>query len=90
MNENNIAFFDSFGVQHIPKEIKKFIGNKIIITNIYRIQAFNLIICGYFCIIFIDFVLNCKSSLDYTNLFSPNDYEKNDKTIFKYFQYLKR
>ena len=43
--------------------------------------------CGYFCIRFIDFMLKGKSLLDYTNLFSPNDYEKNDKTTLKYFQY---
>ena len=86
MNGNNIIYFDSFGVEHIPKEIKKFIGNKNIITNIYRIQAYDLIMCGYFCIGFIDFMLKGKSLLDYTNLFSPNDYEKNDKIILKYFQ----
>ena len=45
--------------------------------------------CGYFCIGFIDFMLKGKSLLDYTNLFSPNDYGKNDKTIVKYFQKLK-
>ena len=33
------VYFGSFGAEHIPKEIKKFIGNKKIITNIYRIQA---------------------------------------------------
>ena len=54
MNANNIAYFDSIGVEHIPKEIEKFVGNKNIITNIYRIQADNSIICGYFCIRFID------------------------------------
>ena len=69
----------------IPKDIKKSIGNRNI-TNIYRIQADNLIICRYFCIGFIDFMLKGKSLLDYTNLFSPNDYEKNDKIILKYFQ----
>ena len=41
---------------------------------------------GYFCIKFIDFMLKGKRVLDYTNLFSPNDYEKNDKVILKYFQ----
>ena len=63
----------------------KNIGNKNIITNIYRIQAYNLIICGYFCIGFIDFMLEVKSVLDYTNLFSLNKYEKNNKLILKYF-----
>ena len=83
---NNIIYFDSFGVEYIPKEIKKFIGNKNIITNIYRIQEYDSIMCGYFCIAFIDFMLKGKSMLDHTDLFSPNDYEKNDKIILKYFQ----
>ena len=85
VNAENVTYFDSFGVEHIPKEIKKFIGNKNIITNIYRIQAYDSIMCGYFCIGFIDFMLKGKSLLDYTNLFFPNDYEKNDKVILKYF-----
>ena len=76
---NNVKYFDSFEIEHIPKEIKKFIGNKNVITNIFRIQAYDLIMCGYFCIGFIDFILNGKSLLDCTNLFSPNDYERNDK-----------
>ena len=41
--------------------------------------------CGYFCIGFIDFMLKGKSLHEYTNLFSPNDYEKSDKIILKYF-----
>ena len=69
-NGNSIKYFDSFGVEHIPKEIKKFIGNKNI-TNIHRIKAFNLITCGYFCIVFIDFMLKGKSLQDCTNLLSP-------------------
>ena len=83
---NNIIYFDSFGVEDIPNEIKKLIGNKNIIKNIYRIQSYNLIMCEYFCIGFIDFMLKGRSLLDYTKLFSPNDYEKNDKIILKYFQ----
>ena len=83
-------YFNSFAVEHIPKEIKKFIGNKNIITTIYRIHAYDSIICGYFCIGFIDFMLKDKSLLDYTNLFSPNEYKKNDKIILKYFQEPKR
>ena len=58
-----------------------FIGNKNIISNIYRIQAYDSIMGGSFCIEFIDFMLKCKSLLDYTNLFSPNDYEQNDKIV---------
>ena len=55
--------FDSFEVERIPKEIKRFIGNKNIITNIYRIQAYDSKMCGYFCIEFIDFMLKGKSLL---------------------------
>ena len=68
------------------KKFKKIKGNKNIITNIYRIQAYNPITCGYFCTGFIDFTLKGKNLLDYTNLFSPNDYEKNDNIIVKYFK----
>ena len=74
MNANIIVYFDSFGVEHTPNEITKFIENKNIITNMYGIQVYDLIMCGYFCIGFFDFMLKGKSLLDYTNLFSPNDY----------------
>ena len=66
-------YFNSYGAEDIPKEIKKIIGNKNIITNIYRIQAYDSIMCGYFCIEFVDFMLKGKSLLHYKNLFSPND-----------------
>ena len=49
-------------------------------------QAYDSIICGYFFIVFIDFMLKGKSLLEYTNLFCPIDYEQNDKIILKYFQ----
>ena len=55
-------------------------------TNIYRVQANDSIKSGYVCIGFIDFMVKGKTLLDYTNLFSPNIYEKNDKIILKYFQ----
>ena len=73
-------------VKNIPKEIGKFIGNKNVVTNIYRVQASDLVICGYFFIGFIDFMLKGKSLVQYTNLFSPKDYEKNDILMLKYFQ----
>ena len=85
VKNNNVTYFDSFGVEHIPKEIIKFIENKNIKTNIFRIQAYDSIMCGYFCIAFIDFMFKGKSLTDYTNLFSPNDVKKNDDTISKYF-----
>ena len=86
VNSDNIVNFDRFGVDHILKEIKQFIGNKNIIANIYRIQIYVSIICEYFCIGFIDFLLKSKSLLNYTNLVSPNDYEKNDKIKLNYVQ----
>ena len=81
VDAKNVTYFDSFEVKHIPKEIKKFIQNKNITTNIYRIQAYDSIMYGYFCIEFIDFMLKGKSLLEYTNLFSPNEYKKSDKII---------
>ena len=57
VNPVKVTYFDSFGVENIPKEIKKLIGNKNIIKNVYRIQAYDSIMCGYFCIGFIDFML---------------------------------
>ena len=79
MNGSNGKYLDNFRVEHIPKRIKKFIGNKNIITNVYRIQAYNTEICGYFYIGFIDFMLKCKSLLGYIDLFSPH--EKNEEKI---------
>ena len=85
VNNKTITYFDSFGVEHVPREIIKFIARKTIITNIYRIQAHDSIMCGYFCIGFINFMFNGKSLTDFTNLFSPKDLKKNDDIILKYF-----
>ena len=95
VNNKTVTYFDSFGVENIPREIMKFIGNeqiscakarnKKIIASIYRIQAYDSIMCGYFCIGFINFMFNGNSLADYTSLFSPNDFTKNDDIILKYF-----
>ena len=61
VQKNNVNYFDSFGVQHILKEIKTFISNKNITTNLFRIQAYDSIKCGYFSIGFIDFMLAKKT-----------------------------
>ena len=74
VNNKTIIYFDSFGAEHIPREIIKFIARKKIITNIYRIPAYDSIMCGYFCIGFINFMFNGKSLTDYTNLFSPSEF----------------
>ena len=90
---NNVTYFDSFGVEHIPKEIKAFINrslssamqSKNIITNIFRIQAYDSITWRYFCIGFIDFMFKGKTLIDYTNLFSPNKFKENYDIILNYF-----
>ena len=85
VNNKTVTDFDSFGIEHILKEVKKFIGNRNIISNIYRIQNYDSIMCGYFCIGFIDYMFKGKSLRDYTNLFSPNNFKKNDDIILNYF-----
>ena len=82
INSNSLKYCDSFGVNHIPKEIKKFTDNKFIITNIFRIHTYESILSGYFCIGYIDFMFKGKSL---ANLFSQHDFEKNDKVILNYF-----
>ena len=59
-NRNEIVYFDSFGFEHVPEETKEFIGNKNIKANIFPVQAKDLVMCGYFCIGFIDFMLAGK------------------------------
>ena len=66
---NNFTYFDSFGVEYIPKEVKKLIDKSTVVTNIFRIQAYHSIICGYFSIRFSDFMLKGKSSTDFTDLY---------------------
>ena len=93
---NEVIYFDSFGIEHSSKEIDKFIpskelgsavgNNKKIKANIFRIQAYDSIMCGYFCIEFINYMLTGKTLLDYTNLFSPNDFKKNDRVIKRIFK----
>ena len=93
---NEVIHFDSFGIEHIPKEVNKFIrskelgsavgNNKKIKANIFGIQAYDSIMCGYFCIEFINYMLKGKTLLDYTNLLSPNDFKKNDRVIKRIFK----
>ena len=86
VKKNDIIYFDSFGVEHIPEEIKEFIGNKNIKANIFRVQANDSIMVGYFYIGFINFILAGKTLSDYTNLFTPYDFDKNDSIILSYFK----
>ena len=93
VQNNNVTYFDSFVVEHIPKEIKTFINhssssssqNKNIKTNIFRVQAYDSIMCRSFCIGFIDFMLKGKTLTEYTNLFSPNNFKKNDDIVLNCF-----
>ena len=83
---NEVIYFDSFGIEHIPKEVEHAIGNKEIKANIFRLQAYDSIMCGFYYTEFINYMLKGKTLLDYTNLFSPDDFLKNDrvsKRIFK-------
>ena len=82
MNVKDVVCFDTFGVQHIKREFKKFIENKNIVTNIYGTQAYNSM-CWHFCMGFIDFEIKGKSLLEYANLFSSDVNRNNDKIILK-------
>ena len=85
VQNDDVIYFDSFGVEHIPKEIRTFISYQNIKTNIFRIQAYDSIMCGYFGIGFINFMLAGKTLTEFTNLFSPNNFKRNDDIILKYF-----
>ena len=67
---SEIVYFDSFGVEHALEEIKEFIRRKNLKANIFRVQANNSIMCAYFCIGFIDFILAGKKLTDFMSLFS--------------------
>ena len=86
IKNNEGIYFDSFFAEHVPKEIKRFIGHKNIKTNIFRIHADNLTMCGYFCIRFFDFLFVGKSLINFTSLFSPYDFKKKDDIILDYFK----
>ena len=74
---HDVTYFHSFGSEHIPKEIKAFTDHSLsIATNIFRIQAYDSRICGYFCIGFIDLMLAGKTFV------SLNNFTKNDIIIF--------
>ena len=76
IQNNDVTYFDSFGVELIPKEIRTFIGNKNIKTSIFRIQAYDPIMCEYFSIRFIGFMLAGKTLTKFKIFFSPNNFYK--------------
>ena len=84
-NNKTATYCDCFGIEHIPKEIRVFIRDKDIIASICRIQSHDSIMCGYYCIGFTDYMLKGNSLTDFTDLFSPNNFKKNDDMILNYF-----
>ena len=85
VNNKTVTYFDSFGIEHIPKEMKNVIKNKNILANIYRVQNYDSIMCGYFFIGFINYMFMGKSLKDCNNLFSPNKFKRNDEIILNFF-----
>ena len=86
VHNGDVIYFDSFGVEHIPNERQTFINRSLsITTNIFRIQAYDSTMCVYFYIGFIDFMLAGKTLTEFTNIFSPNNFKKNDYIILNYF-----
>ena len=83
VNGNIVIYLIAFGVNIFQNKLKS-LWEKNIIAKMYRIQVYDSIMCGYFCIEFIDFMLKGKTSLDYANLFYTNKYEKNDIIILHY------
>ena len=81
-----VIYFDSFGIEHVPKEIENFTVHKNIKTNIFMTQSITSMMCGYFCNGFIYFMFAGKTLIDDTSLFSPYDFEKNDSIILKNFK----
>ena len=85
VKKNRAIYFDSFGVEHLPEELKKVLSSKNVELNLYRIQDFDSIMCGYFCLGFLDYMFAGKTLMNYTSLFSPNDFKKNDDIIASLF-----
>ena len=83
---SEVVVFDSFGVEHVPEEVKNFVENKNIKANIFRVQSNNSIMCEFFCNGFIDFMLAGKTLVNFTSLFFLYDFEKNDSIILNYFK----
>ena len=85
-DRNTAVCFFSFGTEYIPEEVLSKIKDKLTTHIIFRIQDNDFIICDFYCIAFIKYMLARKTLLEYTNLFSPNDYKKNGKIINNYFK----
>ena len=86
INRNTVIYFDSFRIKYIPQEVFKKIRDESVTHNTFRIKGNKYIMCGFYFSTYIEYMLPGKTLLGYTNLFSPNDYLKNDKIMYKYFK----
>ena len=86
IDRNTTVYFDSFGIEYIRQEVLNKIRDKSITNNIFTIQDDDSVMCGFYCIALCEYMLAGKTLLDYTNLFSPNDYKKDENIIYKYFK----
>ena len=86
IHKNVAVCFDSFGIEYNPLEVLNKTRDKSITHHIFRTKDNESIMCRFYCITFIKYMLAGRTLLDYTNLFSSNDYKKNDKIIYKYFK----
>ena len=80
-------YFDSFGIGYIPGEVLSKIKDKSITNNIFRMHSDDSIMCRFYFIIFIEYMIaETKLCLFIPILFSPNDYKRKGKIIYKYFK----
>ena len=84
---NNVTYFGRFGVEYNPKRIKIFIDKSTVITNFFRTEAYDSVMCEYFCVAFIAFMLEGKTLRDFTKIhfFHQIISKKNDDNILNYF-----
>ena len=86
INRNTAVYFDSFGIEYIPQEALNKIRHKSITHNVFKLQDNESIMCGFYCLAFIEYMLVGRILLDYISLFSQNNYKNNEKIIYKYFK----
>ena len=86
INTNTAAYFDSFGIEYIPQDGLNKIKDKSISHNIFRIQSVGPMMCRFYYIAFIQYMISGKTMVNYTILFSPNDHRDNNNIINKYFK----
>ena len=86
MGRNLAVYFDSFAIEYIPQKVSIRIKDKSITHNIFRIQDNESIMCGFYCMVFIEYILTGKTLLGYIDVFCPNNCKNNDKIIYKHFK----